>query len=181
MTEADLADLFAHLKTLPAVPGRVADHDLAFPFSVRRGVGLWKLAFLEGGRFRPDAANSEVWNRGAYLVEGAGHCAECHSPRNLFGAIDEARRHAGGPDPDGKGGFVPNLTPHATGLAKWDAADIAELLKSGFTPEFDSVGGSMAAVVRNTARLSDADREAMAVYLKNLPPAATERGARKAR
>jgi mono/diheme cytochrome c family protein len=175
MTEADLADLFAHLKTLPAVAGRAPDHDLSFPYSFRRGLGLWKLAFFDGERFRPDPSKSGAWNRGAYLVEGAGHCAECHSPRNAFGAIVEGRRHAGGPDPEGKGGFVPNLTPHATGLGKWETRDIAELLKSGFTPDFDSVGGSMAAVVRNTARLSDADREAMALYLKSLPPVANPR------
>ncbi len=175
MSRTDLGDLFAYLKTLPPVSGRAPDHDLAFPFTLRRGVGLWKLAFFDGARFKPDPLRDAVWNRGAYLANGPGHCAECHSPRNAFGAIIGEKRYAGGPDPEGKGGFVPNVTPHETGLASWSAADIAELLKTGFTPDFDSVGGSMAAVVKNTARLTDADRDAMAAYLKSLPPIASER------
>ncbi len=166
---ADLADLFAYLKTLPPVAGRASDHDLAFPYAFRSGLGLWKLAFLDGRVFSPDAGRPPEWNRGAYLVEGAGHCAECHSPRNAFGAISGDRRFAGGPDPEGKGGRVPNLTPHADGLGKWTRDDIAELLKTGFTPDFDSFGGSMAAVVKNTARLTDEDRLAMAAYLTSLP------------
>ena len=81
------------------------------------------------------------WNRGAYLVEGPGHCAECHSPRNVLGAIKPAERFAGGPDPEGKG-WVPNITPHADGIGAWSEAEIAEFLKSGLTPEFDSQRGA---------------------------------------
>lgn len=169
MTVEDLADLFAYLKTLPPVAGRPRDHDLAFPFSIRRGLGLWKLAFLDGRVFAPDPGRSHELNRGAYLVEGPGHCVECHSQRNAFGAIPEGRRFAGGADPEGKGGFVPNITPHPDGLAKWTRDDVAELLKTGFTPEYDSVGAGMAAVVRNTARLPEEDRSAMAAYLMSLP------------
>ena len=170
MTGSDLADLFAYLNTLPALPDRQADHDLAFPFSIRRGLGLWKLAFLDGRVFEPDPGGSAELNRGAYLVEGPGHCVECHSARNAFGAIPEDKRFAGGRDPEGKGGWIPNNTPHADGLAKWTRDDVAELLKTGFTPDYDSVGGSMAAVVRNTTRLSDEDRRAMAAYLLSLAP-----------
>lgn len=110
MELADLRDLFAYLKTLPPVAGRVRGHDLAFPFNNRRLVGLWKLLFLHGGPFVPDATKSAQWNRGAYLVTGPGHCAECHSPRNSLGAIVESERFAGGPTPDGKD-WVPNITP----------------------------------------------------------------------
>ena len=163
-----LADLVAYIRTLPAVEGRAPDHELAFPFNIRRVVGGWKLLFFEGGSFRPDPAKSEEWNRGRYLVEGPGHCAECHSNRNGLGAISKATRFAGGPDPEGKG-WVPNITQAEDALGKWSKEEIAELLKSGFTPEFDSVGGSMAAVIRNTSQLSDADRLAMAEYLKSLP------------
>lgn len=168
MTANDLADLFAYLQTLPAVPGRVRDHDLAFPFTLRRGLGLWKLAFLRDAPITPDPARSEAWNRGHYLVEGPSHCAECHSPRNLAGAVEADKRFAGGPNPEGKG-VVPNITPDASGIGSWSAGDIAELLKTGFTPEFDSVGGAMAPVIRNTSELTDGDRAAMAEYLKSLP------------
>ncbi len=105
----DLRDLFAYLKTLPKVAGRVRDHDLPFPFNIRRAVGLWKLLYLGGEPFKPDPAKSAAWNRGAYLVNGAGHCAECHSPRNALGAIVASQRFTGGPAPDGQGG-VPNIT-----------------------------------------------------------------------
>lgn len=163
-----LADLFAYIRTLPPVEGRAAAHDLRFPFNVRRLVGGWKLLFFEGASFRPDPAKSESWNRGAYLVNGPGHCAECHSARNALGAIVPATRFAGGPDPEGKG-MVPNITQSENGLAKWSVEEIAELLKTGFTPSFDSVGGTMAEVVRNMAQLPDADWAAMAEYLKSLP------------
>lgn len=167
--DADLADMFAYIRSLAPVEGRAPEHELPFPFNVRRGLGLWKLAFLDGREFTPDPARSAEWNRGAYLVEGASHCAECHSPRNLAGAIVEERRFAGGPNPDGKG-TVPNITPHPDGIGGWSKGEIVELLTTGFTPEFDSVGSSMAPVVESTARLPQADREAIAEYLLSLPP-----------
>jgi mono/diheme cytochrome c family protein len=163
----DLRDLFAYLKTLPAVSGAVRDHDLPFPLTVRRGLGLWKLLYLDGKPFVPDPAKSAVLNRGGYLVEGPGHCAECHSPRNLFGGIIAAQRFAGGPNPEGKG-WIPNITPKE--LGDWSDKDIAYLLETGQTPEGDSVGGSMAEVVRHTAQLAAEDRTAIAAYIKSLPP-----------
>ena len=168
MTPKALADLLAYIRTLPAVEGRAPAHELPFPFNIRRMVGGWKLLFFDGAPFKPDPTKSEEWNRGAYLVQGPGHCAECHSSRNALGAIVQATRYAGGPDPEGKG-WVPNITQSEDGLGKWSKSEIAELLKSGFTSDFDSVGGSMAAVVRNSAQLPEADRLAMAEYLKSLP------------
>ena len=168
MTTADLADLFAFLKTLPKVDGRPPAHELAFPFNMRRGVGLWKWLYLDGSPFLPDPAKPDLWNRGAYLVNGLGHCAECHSPRSLAGGIIAGRRFAGGPSPEGGEGRVPNITPHPDGLGRWSLEDIEEFLKTGFTPDFDSAGGSMAEVIKNTARLSDDDRKAIATYLKGL-------------
>jgi mono/diheme cytochrome c family protein len=167
MRTGDLRDLFAYLKTLPAVQGRTRAHDLPFPFGFRRGIGLWKLLFLGDEPFKLDPTKSAQWNRGAYLVNGPGHCAECHSPRNAFGAIVAGKRFAGGPNPDGKG-WVPNITQK--GLADWSAKDIAYLLETGMTPDGDSVGSSMTDVVLNTAEISDADRQAMAAYIKSLPP-----------
>lgn len=165
----DLTDLFAFMQTLPPVEGKAPPHDLPFPFNIRRGVGLWKLAFLDGKPFTPDPSKSDSWNRGAYLVNGPGHCAECHSERNVAGAIIEDRRFAGGPDPEGRGA-VPNITPSPSGIGGWTPEDLVTLLKTGETPNFDTVGGPMRDVVRNTAQLTDADRLAMAEYLLSLPP-----------
>ncbi|HEU4660995.1 MAG TPA: cytochrome c [Pseudolabrys sp.] len=172
----DVRDLFAYIKTLPPVSGRARDHDLSFPYSIRRAVGLWKLLYLDGKPFEPDPAKSAEWNRGAYLVNGPGHCAECHSPRNALGAIIPGKRFTGGPAPDGQGG-VPNITQFK--LKDWSVSDIAETLKSGFTPDADSVGGSMVEVVENTSKLTDADRMAMATYIKSLPAVEGERPTRK--
>jgi mono/diheme cytochrome c family protein len=163
----DVRDLFAHLKTLPAVQGRVRDHDVPFPFNVRRTLGGWKLLFLDGQPFKPDPSKSAEWNRGAYLVNGPGHCVECHSPRNPLGGIIQSQRFAGGPDPEGKG-WVPNITQHA--LGDYSDKDIAYILETGNTPDGDSVGGAMTAVVRNTSQLSPEDRSAIAAYIKSLPP-----------
>jgi mono/diheme cytochrome c family protein len=169
MSPEDLADLFAFIMTLAPVEGRAPDHELPFPYNIRRGVGLWKLAFLDGKVFQPDPSKPSSWNRGAFLVNGPGHCAECHSERNAAGAIIEERRFAGGPDPEGRG-TVPNITPHPTGIGGWTTDDLTTLLKTGETPNFDTVGGPMGAVVANTAHLPDADRQAMAEYLLSLPP-----------
>jgi mono/diheme cytochrome c family protein len=166
MTFDDLRDLFAFLKTLPAVQGRVRDHDVPFPFNIRRTLGGWKLLFLDGKPFTPDPSQSAAWNRGAYLANGPAHCAECHSPRNLFGGIVSGLRYTGGPSPDGQGG-VPNITQFK--LKDWSVADIAGTLENGMTPDSDSVGGSMVEVVRNTSKLTAADRTAIATYIKSLP------------
>jgi mono/diheme cytochrome c family protein len=163
----DVRDLFAYMRTLPPVESDVPPHALRFPFNIRRGIGLWKLLYLDERPFSPDPARSEAWNRGAYLVNGPVHCAECHSPRNLLGGIVESQRFAGGPDPEGRG-WIPNISPK--GIGDWSEKDVAYMLESGLTPEGDSVGGSMAAVVRNTAQLSPDDRMAIAVYIKSLPP-----------
>jgi mono/diheme cytochrome c family protein len=167
MTHGDLRDLFAHIRTLTPVQGRVRDHDLPFPFNIRRTLGGWKLLFLDGRPFERDPSRPPDWNRGAYLVNGPAHCAECHSPRNALGGIVADKRFSGGPNPEGEG-WIPNITQHA--LKDWPAKDIEYLLETGDTPSGDSVGGQMTAVVRNTRELSAADRAAMAAYIKSLPP-----------
>jgi mono/diheme cytochrome c family protein len=163
----DVRDLFAYLKTLPPVSGRIRDHDVGFPFNIRRLVGGWKFLFLDGKPFSPDPKQSQQWNRGAYLVNGLGHCAECHSPRNFLGGIVRSQRFAGGPNPEGEG-WVPNITQK--GLGDWSEKDIGYFLGTGELPDGDSAGGSMARVIKNTSQLSEADRAAMAVYIKSLPP-----------
>lgn len=167
MNTSDLRDLFAYIKTLPAVQGKVRDHDVPFPFNIRRSLGGWKVLFLESAAFQPDPGKSAEWNRGAYLVNGPGHCAECHSPRNILGGLDSSKRFAGGPNPEGEG-WVPNITQAR--LKDWSEGDFIDLLATGMTPEGDSVGSTMTSVVRNTSQLPPEDRKAMAVYLKSLAP-----------
>jgi mono/diheme cytochrome c family protein len=162
----DVRDVFAFLKTLPAVKDKPRDHDVPFPFNIRRLLGGWKFLFLDGKPFTSDPAKSAQWNRGAYLVNGPGHCAECHSPRNPLGGIVESQRFAGGPNIEGEG-WVPNITQK--GLGDYSEDDIAELLKTGQTLT-DAVGGAMVPVIRNTSQLTDEDRAAMAAYLKSLAP-----------
>ena len=167
MKHEDVRDLFAHLKTLPAVRGKVRDHDVPFPFNVRRTLGGWKLLFLDGEPFKPDASKDAAWNRGSYLINGPGHCAECHSPRNLLGGIVGGQRFAGGPSPDGSD-WVPNITQH--GLGRWSVEDLVKLLATGENRDADTVGGDMGKVVSNTKQLGKADIDAMAAYIKSLPP-----------
>jgi mono/diheme cytochrome c family protein len=167
----DVRDLFAYLKTLPPVPSRSRRHELSFPFNERRLLGIWKLLFLGEGSFVPDPSKSAQYNRGAYLVNGPGHCAECHSPRNALGGVIESQRFAGGPSPDGSD-WVPNITP--VGLQrddeKWSEEDIASFLDGGMMPSGDFAGGAMADVIRSTSLLSPEDRAAIANYVVALPP-----------
>jgi mono/diheme cytochrome c family protein len=167
----DVRDLFAYLKTLPPVIGKSRRHELSFPFNERRLLGVWKLLFLTEGAFTPDPAKSAQYNRGAYLVNGPGHCAECHSPRNFLGGIIESERFAGGPAPDGSG-WVPNITPAGlqSGDEIWSEKDIVGFLENGITPSGDFAGGPMAEVIRNTALLTPEDRAAIAAYVAALPP-----------
>jgi mono/diheme cytochrome c family protein len=164
----DVRDLFAYMKTLPAIVGKVRDHDLPIHFKFRRMLGGWKFLFLDGQAFKPDASKSAQWNRGAYLANAPSHCAECHSPRNLLGAIIARQRFAGGPDPEGGDGWVPNITQ--AGIGDYSERDIERVLESGDMPNGDSVGGSMGKVVGNVSQLAAGDRAAIASYIKSLPP-----------
>ncbi len=176
MRSGDLRDLFTYIKTLPPVQGRVRDHAVPFPFNVRRTLGIWKLLYINSQSFKPDPSKSAEWNRGAYLVNGPGHCAECHSPRNILGGIISGLRFTGGPAPDGQGG-VPNITQFK--LQNWSIDDIAATLADGLTPDADLVGGSMAEVVANTSTLTESDRNAMAIYIKSLPSVEGQKTAKK--
>jgi mono/diheme cytochrome c family protein len=164
----DLHDLFAFLKTLPASSDVPPGHEIPLDFPiVRRGVGLWKL-FNYDHRAPMDDSGDPV-ARGRYLIESLGHCAECHSPRDWTGGVIDSRRFAGGPSPDGKGN-VPNITPGKGGIGEWSDEDIAFSLEDGSTPDGDVLGGEMARVIKNTGRLPEDDRQAMAAYLKSLTP-----------
>jgi mono/diheme cytochrome c family protein len=163
-TRQDVADLHAYLLTLPPSASPSLPHQLGFPFDQRWLLGGWKLLYLSPDWVvAGDLTPAET--RGRYLVEGLGHCAECHTPRNALGGRDTGRWLAGGPNPDGPG-TIPNITP---GALTWSEADIVNYLTTGFTPEYDSVGGSMADVVENMALLPPEDRAAIAAYLKRVP------------
>lgn len=175
LTDTDLLAIKRHILSLPPVAAKSRAHDLSFPFNIRFGMVLWKWLFLDEGPMRLDPAQSAEWNRGRYLADGLAHCAECHTPRNFLGGLNRSRWMAGNAKGEGpEGEAVPNITAHATdGIGKWSVEEIAESLATGVLPDGDSFGSLMADVVeKGTARLSDADRHAMAVYIKSLKPLA---------
>ncbi|MBP1850174.1 c-type cytochrome [Rhizobium halophytocola] len=168
MTPGDINDLYGFLKTLPASANDAPPHDLPFPFDIRLSLGGWKFLYFDTGpRVALQDADDEV-KRGQYLVEGPGHCGECHTPRDALGGFKSGKWLAGGPNPEGEG-TIPNITPGSKAVGEWSKDDIVEYLTSGFTPDFDSVGGSMVEVQKNLAELPAADREAIAAYLKAVP------------
>lgn len=168
MEPQDVADLWAYIQTLPASSEPSKPHDVGFPFNIRRSLGVWKLLFASDQWVMQDPPNAAAM-RGRYLVEALGHCGECHTPRNALGGLKRNAWLSGAPNPSGTG-KIPALTPDEL---DWSETDIAYYLETGFTPDFDSVGGHMVAVVENFARLPAEDRAAVAAYLKALPkPAA---------
>lgn len=154
----DIADLWAFWQTLPADATPSQPHNIPFPFTVRRGLGLWKLLNFNTEFVAPQPADPQV-ARGRYLVEALGHCAECHTPRDALGGLDRSQWLNGAANPVGTG-RIPALPPQG-----WSAEDIAAYLQSGFTPSFDVVGGSMADVIANMSRIAPEDRVAIARYL----------------
>ncbi len=165
LSDRDIADLWAALKTVPAVEGRAEPNKVNPLYSHRFLLIPWQTLFLTPGPYRPDPGRSEAWNRGAFIVEGPGHCVACHTPRNLLGGPDEARALEGGKTGPG-GETVPAITAEALTQAGWSASDIAYALKTGLTPDGDAMGGSMGEVVSgSTQYLTDEDRQAIATYL----------------
>lgn len=160
----DVADLHAFLKTLPSDPTPSQPHDIGFPFSLRQTLGVWKLLYLNDDWAVPGSLTPTA-ERGRYIAEAMAHCGECHTARTLLGGMDTARWLGGAPNPSSEG-RIPNITPAKLG---WTAPEIVQYLTTGFTPDFDSVGGLMAHVVENMARLPEADRQAVAEYLLVVP------------
>jgi mono/diheme cytochrome c family protein len=167
MSIKDVRDLFAFLHTTPPISGRAPSNALKFPFSIRRAVGFWKLLYMPmiDHALAVDPTDEEALGR--YLVNGPGHCAECHSPRDFFGGIIASRRLTGGPLPDGKG-KAPNIT--AEGLKDWSEDDVETALSTGFTPSGDVLGSAMTAVVRSLKQVPQPDLAAIARYLKSYKP-----------
>ena len=170
MKDQDLVDLWAYWQSLPASEQASKNHDLPLPFGIRRNVGVWKWMFVEPG-WAITGELSLMEEQGRYLVEALGHCGECHTPRNALGALQTTNWLAGAKNPTGNG-RIPNITPAEL---TWSEEEISEYLYSGFTPEFDMVGGHMALVVENLAQLSQSDRDAIAQYLKKVPAIANQK------
>lgn len=168
LTPKDVNDLHGFMQTLPASSNVAPAHDLPFPYNVRLSLGGWKFLYFDAGPRVALANADEKVRRGQYLVEGPGHCAECHTPRNALGGFEPGAWMAGGPNPEGEGS-IPNITPGSPSIGSWSEGEIAEYLASGFTPDFDTVGGSMVEVQKNMAQLPPEDREAIAAYLKAIP------------
>jgi len=168
MSANDVRDLFAYIKTLEPVSGTAPDHELKFPYNLRRGIGVWRLFFLDGKPLEKIANQPAIIERGRYLVEALGHCAECHSPRNFMGVIESGMRYSGGPTPNGKG-YFPNITQDETGIGYWSQNSIFNYLVTGKSPVNKVAGGDMAEVIENTKLLPRDDLHAMAAYIKTIP------------
>lgn len=172
MTDRDLLDLKAYLLSLPAASTPNKPHDLSPPFSWRFLVPVWQWMYLTPGPVADDPARPPAWNRGRYLVDALGHCAECHSPRTQLGGLDADRYLAGnpqGPDND----KVPGITgskAKGKGIGDWSDGDLSLFLEAGLTPDGDVAGGAMGEVVRNTtSKLTAEDRAAIVAYLRTVP------------
>jgi mono/diheme cytochrome c family protein len=173
VTDADVADIYAYLRTVPAV--RYSPPDNGLLLRMRWGVSLWKKLYFTPGRYVPDRAKSQEWNRGAYLVEGLGHCSACHTPRNMFMAEREEAAYQGGVFNDqiaaGKVGkwFAVNLTSSKHGLGSWSVADIEKYLRTGVSARAGTFGPMNEVIVNSMKLLTREDLQAMAMYAKSLP------------
>jgi mono/diheme cytochrome c family protein len=170
LTRADADDIFAYLRTLPAVEQRNREHALRFPYNTQMALALWRAMYFKPLHHQPASDQSAQWNRGLYLVEGLGHCAACHSPRNALGAAAVKDRHLSGSMMPSENWYAPSLLSMAeAGVMDWPATDVVQLLQSGRAKQAH-VSGPMASVVFGSTRyLTDDDLAAMAVYLKSLP------------
>jgi mono/diheme cytochrome c family protein len=167
MSDDDVRAMRAYLATVPAVSNRVATNQLPFPFNIRAGMVAWNLLYFRPGVFKPVPDKSHEWNRGAYLVEGPGHCGACHTPKSFLGGDEGSRWLQGSPV---QGWFAPEITSNPRlGVGAWSAEDIVSYLATGRN-RISSAAGPMAEVVaHSTSRMSDADLKAIATYLKDTP------------
>jgi len=171
LSNTDADALFAWLRTLPAVAQANRPHELRFPYDTQAALAVWRALYFRPALFTPDAAQPAAWNRGAYLVQGLGHCSACHASRNALGANAGPLALGGGLMPL-QNWYAPALNDaRQAGVAHWPQADVVALLKTGRAPQA-SVAGPMAEVVLgSTQHLNDADLRAIATYLQALPAA----------
>jgi mono/diheme cytochrome c family protein len=182
-SDADVAAIFSYLKTLAPVNAPARENELRFPFSQRWLLGMWKMMYFEAGRYQPDKAQSAQWNRGAYLVQGLGHCGACHTPRTFLGAEDSKSALSGGTYKDKiedklVDWSASDLTSGPNGLGQWQADDIASYLRLGFNTRAGVFGGMNEVVVNSTSHLSQQDASSIATYLRSLPASAPQNAAK---
>lgn len=176
VSDEDLVDLFAYMKSVAPSSYAPPANEMGFPFNQRGLMAVWNTLFFEPTRFTPDAKQSAEWNRGAYLVEGLGHCGACHTPRNFLGAEKADQALAGGTYQDKIPGgeirpwYAVNLTSASTGLKAWTQEDIFTYLKTGHGTRVGSYGPMNEVITNSTRNLTDDDVQAMATYIKALPP-----------
>lgn len=169
VTRADVDAMYAYLRSLKPVHNKRPPNQLRFPFNHRTLLLGWRTLYFDRGTYQPDSSKSKQWNRGAYLVDGLGHCSACHSSHNMLGATEQGRRFSGEMIP-GQGWYAPDLTSaQETGLGSWSVNEIVDLLKTGKSAH-GATFGPMAEVVFNSLQyLNNGDLRAIAVYLKSLP------------
>lgn len=174
ISRADSDAIYAYLFTLAPVKQVNRPHELNFPYDQRPLMAAWRAFYFRPGVQEPEAGKSEQWNRGRYLVNGLGHCAACHAPRNALGAITDSAGLTGGVVP-GLDWYAPALTSNKQkGLGAWSADEIARLLKTGIAAHSTASGPMAEIVLNSTQYLSDSDAKAIGVYLASLdatPPA----------
>lgn len=164
-SDADLDALYAFLMTRDPVRSGTFANRLPFPLNIRLIVAGWQLLFFKDARFAPDAAKDEHWNRGAYLVDGLGHCGSCHTPRNFFGAEKSQQALGGG---EAEGWDVPPLNSASPAPVPWTEDALLEYLRNGSDPAHGVAAGPMRPVIRDLARIPEDDVHAMAIYLASL-------------
>ena len=175
ISDADLSALFAYLKSLAPSGYQAPANDLRFPYNQRWLLGLWKWLFFDAARFQQQPARGAQWNRGAYLVDGLGHCGACHTPRNFLGAEKDDKYLAGGvyndkiPGGEVRPWAAVNLTQADSGLKTWSVSDLTGYLHTGHGQRAGSFGPMNEVIGNSLRQLSAADIEAMAIYLKSLP------------
>lgn len=168
MSEADMQALYAYLMVQPPVRQQAPETRLSFPFNMRPALAGWNVLFHKNEPFKADPAQSLEWNRGAYLVNGAGHCGACHTPRNALGAEKTGLRHflAGG---EAEGWQAPALNQLGSGKVPWTADALYRYLRTGYSAQHGVAAGPMAPVIHGLAQLPESDVRAIATYLLNLP------------
>jgi mono/diheme cytochrome c family protein len=169
ITRADADAIHAYLRSLAPVHQPNRPHALRFPFDQQAALAVWRALYFRAAPFEPDPARPATWNRGAYLVEGLGHCNACHASRNVLGATSNPLDLAGGLIPV-QNWYAPSLTsPWQAGVADWPAADVVALLKTGVAPRASVSGPMSEVVIGSTQHLNASDLDAMAEYLRALP------------
>jgi mono/diheme cytochrome c family protein len=167
MTRDDVNAMHAYLSTIAPVHNEVESDALPFPFSIRYGMNLWDWIFFNSGAYAPDTTKSAEWNRGAYLVQGPGHCTACHTPKNFAGA-DKSGEFLRGANL--QGWFAPDITnDNRQGLGRWSVNDIVKYLKTGHNPISGATGPMAEEIALASSGMSDVDLEAITTYLKSLP------------